>query len=93
MAAAAGTGLHSRLHRESLDLPRQAKIVRGNPARIVRAQREREPRVANVDVGVMIHRFGEVRDASNEADPQGERREPERLRQRIASACPAGKRA
>ena len=83
----------SRLDGESLDLARQSKVVRGDPTRVVRAQRERETRVPDVDVGVMIHRFGEIRDASNEADPRRERREPERLRERIASARPTGKRA
>ena len=83
----------SRLDGESLDLPRQSKVIRGNPARVVRAQRERETRVPDVDVGVMIHRFGEIRDASNEADARRERREPERLRERIASARPTRKRA
>ena len=50
-------------------------------------------RVANVDVGMVIHRVGDDRDAIHERDAVGERLEGERLHQHVAAPRPAGKSA
>ena len=78
----------SGFHRQPLDLPGKRQVVRRNPADVVRAECERQPRVSDVDIGMVIHRLGDVRHARDECDARRKRWETIRLRQRVAAPRP-----
>jgi len=54
----------------------------------MRAERERQARMPDVDVRVVIHRLGDVRHARDECDARRKGRESIRLRERVAAARP-----
>ena len=80
--------LDAGFRRQSLDLPSEGQVVRRNSSDVVRAERERQARMPDVDVRVVIHRLGYVRDARDERDARRKARETIRLRQRVAAARP-----
>ncbi len=80
--------LNARLHRQPLDLSGKREIVRRDAPDVVRAEREGQSCMSDVDVRMVIHRLGDVRDARDERDARRKARETIRLRQRVAAARP-----
>ena len=75
------------------DLLGERQIGRRDSTRVVRRQRHRHFRVANVDVGVVIHLVGHVGDASHERDAVGELVERVGFGEHVTPARPARKSA
>ena len=84
------TGSRTLRRRQLLDRAGKIEILRGDSTRIVRAERKVHLGVADIDVGVMLHRFGDVGHLRNECDPGRERREVIALHERVAFTRPAG---
>lgn len=76
-----------------LDLLREPQIRLRDAARVVRRQHDRDLRVPDVDVGVVIHVVGDARDAIHEPNSVGESIERERLGEDVAATRPPGQRA
>src|SRR5262245_41751129 len=85
--------LEPGLDRQPLDFLRQGDIARRNAAGVVCGQRERQSRMADVDVGMMVHRLRDISDASHERDRAREGWKAIRLRERVPAARPSGKSA
>ena len=82
-------------HQPSLrdvDLRRQPEVLVGDAALVVGAEGDAHLPVADVEVGVVVHRLGLVGDPVHEEDGLGERRELERLHDLVALARPPGER-
>lgn len=85
------TGTGDRV--DHLDLLRETQIgVRDAPG-VVRREHDRDLRVSDVDVGMVIEIVGDPGDAVDESNAVGEPLERKDLRKRAAAARPAGKRA
>jgi hypothetical protein len=80
--------LDSRFRRQPLDLSGKGQVVRRDSTDVVRAECERQARMSDVDIGMVIHRLGDVRNARDECDARRKRWETIRLRQRVAAPRP-----
>src|SRR5690348_13478896 len=76
--------------RDLLDRVREVEILLGDPALVVRAQRDVHRAPAHVEVGVMVGGLGEEADTHDERDRVGERLPLERLADDVAVAGPPG---
>ena len=77
----------------ALDLLGEFEIRRGNSTRVVRRKRHGHLRVANVDVGVVIHGICGNGHASDEGDAVGELVECVGFRERVSPPQPTGESA
>jgi hypothetical protein len=76
-----------------LDLLGEPQVRLRDAARVVRRQHDRDLRVADIDVGMVIHVVGDARHAIDETNAVGESIERKRLREDVAATRPAGQRA